>query len=179
MSEDSREVWEQRDSESSVVFMPFQHYRDAGPSRSLSQTALAVGKSRKHLEALSSKNDWAERCRAFDLHKDRVSRFAEERALDRGAGKWAAEIERVRAEELQDATLLRQKAREALERLILTEVSLREVAQALGLAAELERRAAGLADPGKGESAPVQNLSAAKITINLPGNGREIEVHDG
>lgn len=65
--------WDRRDDETSPAWEAFCVYRDMGGKRSTGKTQQTLGKSKRMIDAWSSRHDWVERCRAFDRHMDAES----------------------------------------------------------------------------------------------------------
>jgi hypothetical protein len=61
--------WERLEKEGDGAFEAFMVYRDAGTSRSVKDTAEAVGKSYNTVRRYSSRFNWAERAAAWDGRK--------------------------------------------------------------------------------------------------------------
>lgn len=66
--------WERQDGETIKQFEAFVVYRDLNEERSLAAVAQKLGKSKQLLCRWSSKNNWVDRCSAWDDERDRVAR---------------------------------------------------------------------------------------------------------
>lgn len=60
--------WQQQQGESGKAYEAFSTYRDLGPGRSITTLERTLHKSRALLGGWSSRYNWVNRCRAFDLH---------------------------------------------------------------------------------------------------------------
>lgn len=78
MTEDARplEPWDRRANESDPAWEAFVLYRDSGASRSQTNVAKALGKTRQLLSGWSAQHDWVDRAAAWDLEQDRQRREA-------------------------------------------------------------------------------------------------------
>lgn len=78
---DSPPIWERLPKEASKSYEYFKHYRDQGSHRLIQATAKHFKKSYTHLRAVSSRNNWAERVRAYELHLERVEFEAKKKVI--------------------------------------------------------------------------------------------------
>jgi hypothetical protein len=63
--------WERLPGETSKAWEAFSTYRDLGKRRGISKASAVLGKTKRQLEAWSSKFDWVSRAAAFDVYHDR------------------------------------------------------------------------------------------------------------
>lgn len=84
-----RDPWERQPGESSVASVAFVAYRDAGPTRSLTQAARALDKNRTTLGEWSRQWRWVERTELWEREQDRVRREAQVDAVRRMAERHA------------------------------------------------------------------------------------------
>lgn len=74
-------VWDRMPGETPREYQKFCAYRDMNTSdklirtRSLGKLAKEIGFSLDHLKKLSVKNDWVNRCAAYDAHLDEMVRM--------------------------------------------------------------------------------------------------------
>ena len=90
MTEDVQSFDRQK-GESSKAFHAFSVYRDAGPDRSLRDTAKAIGKSLRMLAVWSKRWDWVARSDDYDRHLEAQRRRAQEKAILEMADRHARE----------------------------------------------------------------------------------------
>jgi hypothetical protein len=65
-----RQPWERLERETAKAFSAFSLYRDAGPSRSITATAKALGKGRTVISNWSQVHSWVQRATEYDLWLD-------------------------------------------------------------------------------------------------------------
>jgi hypothetical protein len=71
---DSVEVWERQFGESVKAYQAFAIFRDLGADRSCQEVARRLSKSGTQIYKWSSKWNWYNRARAFDLEQERQNR---------------------------------------------------------------------------------------------------------
>lgn len=83
-----RYPWEQREGETHKAYLAFSAYRNLGPNRSMSRAISEMPESnrggkpettRRWWETWSSRYDWIERAKAWDLEQERLRRVALQR----------------------------------------------------------------------------------------------------
>jgi hypothetical protein len=106
-------LWDIRDGETSKQFEAFQEYLLLGPSRSLEATRHKLAKESpgylRTLKLWASANDWVERARSYD------AAVAAKQLGRREKLNLDDEIEKYRKATLEDASRLREIAREYFE----------------------------------------------------------------
>lgn len=70
---DSSQLWDRLEAEKTEkAWQAFVAYRDMALPRSLAKLGQSLGCTKQNLETWSSKNNWVDRCRAYDAHRDRI-----------------------------------------------------------------------------------------------------------
>ena len=129
------EIWERQPGETDAMWRPFEHYRNAGPSRTLARSADALGLSTSRLEQLSSRWKWQLRVRAYDMGRDRTLQQAMLRARNAMLARHASMAQRIQQ---SFSTLLQTVDPEA--------VGPADAARIVEAAMRLEREARAMAD---------------------------------
>lgn len=79
MDDNKLQVWEKSPDESLPAWNAFTAYRDLGKTRTLALATQALGRPpgyKKSMERWSVKNNWVERCHAYDVYFDRMQQQA-------------------------------------------------------------------------------------------------------
>lgn len=130
--EELPELWERQDGESAQAFQAFAVYRDMGTERSLVKVAQTLGKSKALMERWSVRWQWVARANVWDDELDRQSR----RELEKG-------ITEMRKNHANIAKAMLVKALKALQKIPDDEMTPRDVASMVDVAAKLERISRG------------------------------------
>ena len=132
--------WERQPDEPEQAYSMFLAYRDMGPSRTIRKVAHDLGIAPAASGQLCTRHNWAERCRAWDAHVQRIYDTeieAQVRAEGERRGKALAALLGVSVEALQ-------QLRESMPELVPQgKVSLGQIAQAIKVACEGQRLEAG------------------------------------
>ena len=126
------ELWERQDGESAQAFQAFAAYRDMGAERSLHKVAEKLSKSDALMKRWSSQWHWGIRADAWDDELDRRSC----RELQKG-------IAEMRKNHVGIAKAMLVKSLQALQRIPVDEMTPRDVATMVDVAAKLERISRG------------------------------------
>jgi hypothetical protein len=126
------EPWERRQGEGARAFEAFAMYRDMGTERSLAKVGVNLGKSVKLMERWSATHRWVARAAAWEDEKDR--RVREE--LTKG-------VTAMRKTHAAIAEQMLIKAMKALQGLPPDEMTPRDIATLVDVAAKLERLSRG------------------------------------
>lgn len=161
-------VFDKGPRESAEAFAAFRAYCD---ERSVRRVAARLQKDKSLIERWSARHSWVERSNAWDAHRARVAREAEEAVLARAAGSWAERYEESRRRDFELAQALREKA-EAILASKGVKQGLADAIRAADVASRLAARACGVPEPSTAEQ-PAQAQAGASIQIVLPSNGRE------
>jgi hypothetical protein len=133
MSEDATHPWERLPTESAQAWEAFRKYRDLGQTRSLSQVARDLGKSRPLMAKWSSTHRWVQRAEQFDREDDRL--FALQQREQRKA---------VARRHLRLATMAQNKVIQALQDLDVRALKPQDLIRWLEVTAKIERDALGM-----------------------------------
>lgn len=167
------EPWERQEGETARAFEAFAVYRDMGVERSIRKVAQKLGKSSTQIGEWSSKYDWVERVRAWDVEQDRISRLEHIKAIKAMRNRHAG---------MAKAMIV--KAGRALNRIPDDEIKPSDISRMIEVASKLERISRGdvgevIEERNGGDAIPA-------VQIYLPDNGRgredtfddlEVEAH--
>lgn len=126
------ELWERQKGESAPAFQAFAIYRDMGAERSLAKVAQKLGKSKALMERWSRRWQWGVRAEAWDDEMDCLTC----RELQKGVAE-------MRKNHVGIAKAMLVKALQALQKIPTDEISPRDVANMVDVAAKLERISRG------------------------------------
>lgn len=142
--------WDQQPNESADAYARFCKYRDLGPSRSLSQISSRKGPS-GHLQKISSRDKWVERCRAYDAHIEQHRQAAIVEAEKEAARRLVQRRTQVKELEYGIALKLFQRLNEAIDD---KKRSMNNMASVLLAASAIARKSQGMSEEGDAEVAP-------------------------
>ena len=153
------EPWERQPEETAKAFEAFAVYRDMGIERSIRKVGQHLGKSATQIAEWSSKNNWVERCAAWDTEQDRIARREQAKA-----------IKAMRNRHAGIAKALIVKAGRALNRIPDDEIKASDISRMVEVASKLERISRGdvgdvIEERNGGDAIPA-------VQIYLPDNGR-------
>lgn len=126
------ELWKRQDGEGAQAFQAFAEYRDMGAERSLAKVAQKLGKSKALMERWSSRWHWGVRVDAWDDEMDRQVR----EELAKG-------ITEMRRNHVGIAKAMLVKSLQALKKIPAEEMTSRDIATMVDVAAKLERISRG------------------------------------
>lgn len=125
----SDKPWERQKEESEKAFEAFTVYRDMGEKRTYAAVAEKLQKSSSLIRRWKDRFEWRERVRAYDneLEKEAMAKAIKERKsmTDR---------------HIKIAIQLQEKALEALEALLIKDLSPKDIKEYIKMATDLERQ---------------------------------------
>lgn len=154
--------WERQAGESKAAFDGFACYREMN-DRSYTAVARELHKSRTLIGRWGARHRWPERCAAYDLHLDRVTRKARQQAITKMQQRHA-----------DTAVLMLDKVIKALNSMTTDDaVSARDIPRWVEALVKVERQARGVANEVVENQAPAaplvttaeQNLRDAQETF--------------
>ena len=157
--------WERQKDETTKQFEAFQMYRDMGTSRSIRAVAEELEKSETLIGRWSSKNDWVERCEAWDMEQDRVAREAQKK-----------EIVKMRKKHADLAQAMLVKAALALKSIPVEEIKASDVSRMVETASKLERLSRG--DVGEVIEERDGGKVESVVSFYIPDNGRDNKMEE-
>lgn len=128
MTDDERLPWDRRPAEAARAYDAFRRFREAGPLRSMRETADAIGVSLRTVHRWAEANLWWERAVAWD---DEVHRLDDRRRLEA--------LRTMHDTHQRAGRAVMQKALAALQATDPTEIPAYAAARLLELGARLER----------------------------------------
>ena len=159
----SRDPWERQPKETDKSWEAFVKYRDMGAERSHVRLEQVLGKNKNYLAVWSKRNDWVERCAAYDNHVDQLALKEIEREYIRSA--------KMRA---KSAMMTYGRGTERLGRISGKKLS---ASDALKMQDQGRRHWAEEAGHGGDVSQPLINIDARK-QVNVQVNINEIKGED-
>lgn len=157
--------WERQPNETTKQFEAFQVYRDMGTSRSIRAVAEELDKSDTLIGRWSSKNDWVERCEAWDMEQDRIAREAQKKEIV---------AMRKRHAKLAEAMLV--KAAKALAKMPDEEINASGMSKMVETASKLERLSRG--DVGEVIEERDGGKVESVVSFYMPDNGRDNKMEE-
>lgn len=162
---DKAKPWERQKDETTKQFEAFQIYRDMGVSRSIRAVAEQLEKSETLIGRWSSKNDWVERCEAWDMEQDRVAREAQKK-----------EIVKMRKKHADLAQAMLVKAALALKSIPVEEIKASDVSRMVETGSKLERLSRG--DVGEVIEERDGGKVESVVSFYIPDNGRDNKMEE-
>jgi hypothetical protein len=163
MDSEERKPWLRRPNETSVAYEAFRIYLNLGPQRTLPKVCEEVSKSRQLITLWSSKHDWVERVRSFDVHLAEASTDGMVHQLTQSRDKNLALMDKLRGllndrldifiEKKMDPTVAWTKAVEAMARVEANSIT--AAASTNGKVSESVDRVARLIERLEAAGAPV------------------------
>lgn len=150
--------WERQAGEGSKAFRAFAAYRDLGPTRSVTKVVEKLKPDcphRKMLEQWCTKWGWVSRAQAWDDEKDRIFLLETKAAIAEMNQRHSAV-----------AVAMMVRVAERLKAMPANELSVRDIAQWLKVAADVERVARG--EPSEIVDVNNRNASALMLPETLP-----------
>ncbi|MGV3773635.1 MAG: hypothetical protein ACO1QB_12085, partial [Verrucomicrobiales bacterium] len=114
-----------------------------GPERTVEPVASKCQKGISLIRKWAHKFQWSKRAKAFDAHLLHIAYEAEEKALKKSAGTWAARMANVREKDWQMAQKIRARAERVLKAKE-TKSTFGDAVRALKIASDLERLACNM-----------------------------------
>ena len=155
--------WERQEDETPKQFEAFRVYRDMGEDRTLAKVGKELGKSTTLMERWSSKNNWVDRCVAWDNEQDRLLAIEQRK-----------EIKKMRKRHADVASAMIATAVKGLKQIQehMEDIKPQDVARLVDVASKLERIS-------RGDTSEVieqrQGESVNAVQIYIPDNGRSRE----
>lgn len=154
-------LWERQPKESEAAWEAFLTFRDMELPRKVLAVAEKLSKSRQLITRWKAQWYWDERVTAYDneVQKESLARAVKERS-------------KMNERHANLAMRLQKAALEALEKLDSSELSFKDIREALKIGAELERRARSDAviEYGGGTTMD-ENIETQDVLIYVPDNG--------
>ena len=160
--EEELKPWERQDGETAKQFEAFAVYRNMGEDRSLAKVAQELSKSKQLLTRWSSKNNWVERCVAWDREQDRILRQQQLKDIKKM---------RKRHADLAYAGLV--KTAQALQKIDPEDFKPGDIARLMDVCATLERISRG--DSGEVIEQRDGGEAIEAVQIYIPDNDRSRE----
>lgn len=71
MTKITKQTWDQQTEETDQKYTWFEIYKNMGPKRSIEKVAKKIGKNKKTVTKISSKNQWVKRVQDYDNYKNK------------------------------------------------------------------------------------------------------------
>lgn len=156
-------LWERQPKESEQAWEAFLTYRDMEPPRKVQAVADKLSKSRQQITKFKANWFWDERVRAYDneIQKEALAKAVKER-------------QKMNERHTNIAMRLQKAALEALENLDASELSFKDIREAVKLGAELERRARTESIGEYRVDIATEEQDEDDVVIVVPDNGRKV-----
>ena len=156
-------LWERQPKETEQAWAAFLAYRDLEPPRTVTAVAENLSKSRQLITTWKSRWFWDERVRAYDneVQKQALAHAVKERR-------------KMYERHTNIAMRLQKAALEALEKLDASELSFKDIREAVKLGSELERRSrAGSIGEYRVDVEAEEN--SEDVVVYVPDNGMGVD----
>lgn len=154
-------LWERQPKESEQAWEAFLTYRDMEPPRKVQAVADKLSKSRQQITKFKSAWFWEDRVRAYDneIQKEALAKAVSERR-------------KMNERHINFAMRFQKAALEALESLDPTDLSFKDIREAVKLATEIERRARGELIDEYEVNIATEEEAEDDVVIVVPDDGR-------
>lgn len=155
-------LWERQPKESEQAWEAFLTYRDMEPPRKVQAVADKLSKSRQQITKFKSAWFWDDRVRAYDneIQKEALAKAVSERR-------------KMNERHINFAMRFQKAALEALEQLDPSDLSFKDIREAVKLSTEIERRARGELIGEYEVNIATEEEAEDDVVIVVPDNGRK------
>ena len=158
-------IWDRIHGETPREYQKFCAYRDMNTAekpirtRSMAKLAKEIGFSQDHLRKLSAKNEWVNRCTAYDAFLDEKSREQNE-----------AGIMEMRKNHALLASQMIKKAAKRLLTITEDEITASDIVRLVDVGVKIERLSRGESTENKQISGEAKITHQGEVTVKSPGN---------